>query len=109
MAEKYKRLTTEYLPKEVDEFSKKYCRTIKNEVPQISKKRRPPLINFLVQKLQALRTEEERKGNMAAEVWSCFSFNAGFISKFETIINFFSEDITCYLHYSPGGKLNNRE
>lgn len=72
MADEYKRLTTEDLPKQVDEFSKKYGKTIMNEVQKISGKRRPPLINLLVQKLQALRTEEERKGNLPSGMCSCF-------------------------------------
>lgn len=66
MADEYKRLTTKNLPEQVDEFSKKYCRVIMNEIQKISEKKRPPLINLLVEKLQALRTEEERKGNIAS-------------------------------------------
>lgn len=36
MADEYKRLTTEYLPKQVDGFSKKYGRAIMNEVQKIA-------------------------------------------------------------------------
>lgn len=61
MTDEYKRLTNKDLPELQDEFSKKFCRTIMNEVQKFSEKKRP-LINLLVQRLQALRTCKHESG-----------------------------------------------